>query len=202
MSDDNEKTLELTRRRALGGLLTIGVGSAAVGAGTLAAFSDEESSTGNQVTAGTLDLGSTSGGAFSADDLAPGEQTDEFTITTDYTGSIDADVELEFSLSNPSNENTISDSDASESVTPTEFAEQLDVDTADYTISNSGNSNTQNLESSGVTADNLADGSYSLGTVSDGATIAVDLQFTFQDVSDNKFQDDGVVFELTFSAEQ
>ena len=48
--------IELSRRRVLGGLAAVGLGSAAAGAGTMAAFSDSESSTGNSVQAGTLDL--------------------------------------------------------------------------------------------------------------------------------------------------
>ena len=52
---ENAPTIELTRRRALAGLATIGVGSAAAGAGTFAAFSDSESTTGG-FSAGTLTL--------------------------------------------------------------------------------------------------------------------------------------------------
>lgn len=46
----------LTRRRVLGGLATVGSASAAAGAGTMAAFSDTESSSANSVQAGTLNL--------------------------------------------------------------------------------------------------------------------------------------------------
>lgn len=56
MSDDNSWTAEVTRRRMLGGVLTVGAASSAAGAGTVALFSDKESSTGNTVQAGTLDL--------------------------------------------------------------------------------------------------------------------------------------------------
>lgn len=50
------KKFELTRRRVLGGLGTIGVAGAAAGLGTSALFSDEESFTENEITAGTLDM--------------------------------------------------------------------------------------------------------------------------------------------------
>jgi predicted ribosomally synthesized peptide with SipW-like signal peptide len=50
------KKVELTRRRVLGGLGTIGVAGAAAGLGTSAYFNDEESFTDNLVQAGKLDL--------------------------------------------------------------------------------------------------------------------------------------------------
>ncbi|WP_153952195.1 TasA family protein [Halosegnis longus] len=56
MSDESDSTIELNRRRVLAGLGTIGVASAGAGAGTFALFSDTEESTGNSVTAGTLNL--------------------------------------------------------------------------------------------------------------------------------------------------
>jgi len=54
MTDKN--TYALSRRKALAGLTTIGVAGAGAGLGTTALFSDEESFTNNQLTAGTLDL--------------------------------------------------------------------------------------------------------------------------------------------------
>jgi predicted ribosomally synthesized peptide with SipW-like signal peptide len=58
MSEDDgtDGTFDLTRRRALAGLGTVGVASAATGAGTFALFSDTEASSDNTVQAGTLDL--------------------------------------------------------------------------------------------------------------------------------------------------
>jgi len=45
-----------TRRRVLAGIVTTGLASGAAGVGTMAAFSDTESSSNNSVQAGTLDL--------------------------------------------------------------------------------------------------------------------------------------------------
>ncbi|MFW5919486.1 MAG: VWA domain-containing protein [Halanaeroarchaeum sp.] len=53
MSDD---PIELSRRKILAGLGTIGVASAGVGLGTSAYFSDEETFTNNRLVAGSLDL--------------------------------------------------------------------------------------------------------------------------------------------------
>lgn len=90
MADD--KKFELSRRKVLGSVGTIGVASAAAGAGTMAFFNDEETSTSNTVQAGTLDLvmdwdytanqdiagtQSGSGGAgasFNISDLKPGDE--------------------------------------------------------------------------------------------------------------------------------
>lgn len=52
----SDQQIQLTRRRLLGGLVTIGSASVAAGAGTMAYFSDTESSADNAVQAGTLDL--------------------------------------------------------------------------------------------------------------------------------------------------
>jgi predicted ribosomally synthesized peptide with SipW-like signal peptide len=52
----SKKKLELTRRRVLGGLGTIGVASAAAGLGTSAYLNDTESFENNMMTAGELDL--------------------------------------------------------------------------------------------------------------------------------------------------
>jgi predicted ribosomally synthesized peptide with SipW-like signal peptide len=52
----SKKKLELTRRRVLGGIGTIGIASAAAGLGTSAYLNDTESFEENMMTAGTLDL--------------------------------------------------------------------------------------------------------------------------------------------------
>lgn len=56
MSNDKKIEFSVTRRRALGALVTIGAGAAATGAGTFAAFSDTETGSERSVVAGTLDL--------------------------------------------------------------------------------------------------------------------------------------------------
>ena len=94
MSDDNSSsTIELNRRRVLGALGTIGVASAGAGAGTFALFSDTESSSGNSVQAGTLNLTAdgNDGAATTTLDVtgaAPGESGTE-TTTLRNTGNID-----------------------------------------------------------------------------------------------------------------
>ena len=52
----DRKQIELSRRKVLGGLGTIGIASAGAGLGTSAYFSDEETFKNNTLTAGSLDL--------------------------------------------------------------------------------------------------------------------------------------------------
>ncbi|AOW80089.1 hypothetical protein HTSR_0904 [Halodesulfurarchaeum formicicum] len=56
MSQDEPNTFEISRRKALAALGTIGAASAGAGLGTSAWFSDQEEFSGNQLVAGDLDL--------------------------------------------------------------------------------------------------------------------------------------------------
>lgn len=71
----SDKKVELTRRKVLGGLATIGAAGAATGAGTMAAFSDTETSSANTVSAGTLNLSmnTTNDAAISLTNAKPGD---------------------------------------------------------------------------------------------------------------------------------
>ena len=84
MSDDSWSA-EITRRRMLGGVLTVGAASSAAGAGTVALFEDTEASTGNSVQAGTLDLtvdGDPANAVLHVEDAVPdGSGTQSTTIT-------------------------------------------------------------------------------------------------------------------------
>jgi len=98
MSDDNSgSTIELNRRRVLGALGTIGVASAGAGAGTFALFSDTETSSGNSVQAGTLDLTDGDGGSVSTtisdSDLVPGS-TGTLSFQIENEGSVSGSVDF------------------------------------------------------------------------------------------------------------
>ena len=67
----SKKKLELTRRRVLGGLGTIGVASTAAGLGTSAYLSDTESFEDNSITAGTLDISVTATGTADQGGMGP-----------------------------------------------------------------------------------------------------------------------------------
>jgi len=82
MSDDSSWSTEFTRRRVLGGVLTVGAASSAAGAGTFALFDDTETSSANTVQAGTLDLQVNGGGTntvLDVSDVAPGDSGSDST---------------------------------------------------------------------------------------------------------------------------
>jgi predicted ribosomally synthesized peptide with SipW-like signal peptide len=56
MTDDDSAALDISRRKTLAALGTIGVASAGAGLGTSAYFSDQETFANNRLTAGTLDM--------------------------------------------------------------------------------------------------------------------------------------------------
>lgn len=126
----SEKKLELSRRRILAGLGTIGVASAGAGAGTFALFSDEESSEDNTVQAGTLNLeqAGTSGSAIQSlafEDLKPAGEGDSKTWTLNNQGSIGG--YLSFALTNSVNgEGTSNDAESNDGGKG-ELGEWLDV---------------------------------------------------------------------------
>lgn len=95
---DNSK-LEITRRRALGGIAAIGAVGASVGAGTTAYFSDEVESQNNTIRTGNIDLRTNGNNdpttTVSVGGVAPGESgTQRLTLTN--AGTIDGYVSLVF----------------------------------------------------------------------------------------------------------
>jgi len=106
MSDETSR-YELTRRKLLGGVAATGAVSAGVGGGTMALFSDTEQSTGNSISAGTLDLivadsdegfGDGVSETWTLSNAKPGD-TVLADLTLQNAGSLEADhVELGFEV--------------------------------------------------------------------------------------------------------
>lgn len=198
------KSIKLTRRRLLGGIVTIGAGSAAVGAGTFAYFSDTESSSGNEVTAGTLTLSGATDGQISVTNAAPGDSIGPTTISTTYDGSSTIDpVEIDFSVSNsePGSEPTEPSNSTDQSASA--FAQKLTVDTANLT--KGGNFHEDLTSSQGVsTAADLNGLSIddAFGGVSPGTSVGLELAFTLDSTTGNDFQADGVSISVEFNAQQ
>jgi len=217
--------IELTRRRILGGLVTIGAGSAAAGAGTFALFSDRETSNGNTLSAGTLDLqaGSSNTLSFSASDIAP---TETGTADTDLekSGTIAADLSITVtSVTSAEVDNPESETDTTGSG---ELADQLELDiwlgtggSNDDTLGNgdvvlnsdgSAGSSSSNYE----TAASYSDTTWSNTSVTDGSTadnlltdfsgpVTFNVDWQFPDLStNNDAQGDDITVEFEFELVQ
>ena len=95
MSDER---IQMSRRRLLASVATVGGASAAAGVGTFASFTDSEASGVNAVEAGTLDLKLDDDDVtvrfLEATDIVPG-QNDTGTVGLGNSGSIDGTIEIE-----------------------------------------------------------------------------------------------------------
>ena len=145
MSDDPGH-LELTRRRLFGSLLTLGAAGSATGAGTYALFSDTETSSGNSVQAGTIDLVLSEDGTSYSDgvsdslsavgsaNLASIKPGDEYSLTiyAKNTGSLDADhAEVDFRYEETEASNGSDEGDTAPN-SADGFAEQITVTSLVY----------------------------------------------------------------------
>lgn len=99
----SDNTFDISRRKVLGSIGLIGAGSAAAGAGTMAYFSDTEESTGNTVSAGTLNLtvdghDNIDGASMDFGPLVPGESA-SYTAELGVEGDVGGDLYLKFDSS-------------------------------------------------------------------------------------------------------
>ncbi|GCF14650.1 hypothetical protein Harman_25850 [Haloarcula mannanilytica] len=227
MSDNN---IELTRRRVLGGIATVGAASAAVGAGTFAAFSDTEESTGNTISAGTLDLESDITTSLSLTGLKPGDDKDGNTVTATYSSgsTMPAAISLGLSLSENEDEATEPASNDND-LSPNDFAKKIKVDAASisagdattYIVGDSNNSSGLDSPLSEATEghpsdDNddplsyidlytlvdEADYNELLSSVSAGTEITLSIDLSMPTEVGNKAQADSADLGVTFIADQ
>lgn len=212
MSDD--KTIELNRRRILGGIVTIGAAAAAAGAGTFAAFSDTENSNGNTVQAGTLDLGSPTSSGFGLTGLAPGD-TVSGTVTSTYSSSSSINpIDVTASLSLSENDASSTPTDYTTNLTDNEFAQLIEVTTAELGDSNGNVYDILNNTSGSTTgpggnkytslddvvAHSIPSGA--LSNVTPGDDVTLDIGGTFVSTAGNDAQGDGIDLGVTFTANQ
>ncbi|WP_135806123.1 TasA family protein [Halorussus marinus] len=106
MTDEDNSGFDLSRRKVLGGVLTVGAASAATGAGTMALFSDSEESNDNTVQAGTLDLtiGGNNSSTLSVSDIAPGD-SGRTAIKVNNAGSLGGSLDVNVSDVTPNDAN-------------------------------------------------------------------------------------------------
>ncbi|MCU4801481.1 CalY family protein [Halobacteria archaeon HArc-gm2] len=117
---------QITRRHLLGGLATVAGASAASGAGTMAYFSDTETSSDNTISAGTLELDFDSNGTFAFNTALAPTQTTEESVTLVKGGSITGSLDVDVSYSESDGNNN------DEDVSAQDVAESLEVETLDY----------------------------------------------------------------------
>jgi len=132
MSDDG---LNLSRRKVLGGITTVGAASAAAGAGTFALFSDSSQTTKQTISTGTVKLNDNNPfvGNLSNTDLGSsgkiGESGSPGYVRFEYEGNLEANLYLGMKITDP--EGTVTETNPS---TATELAEQIDLSTAKIVI--------------------------------------------------------------------
>lgn len=194
----SDRKIEITRRRVLGGVVTIGAASAAAGAGTFAMFSDEETSDGNTIQAGTLDLEVTEGDtwSFGIGNAIPGESSGTASLEIQSSGSISGNhVELAFDVTETEatrTEGTDSGDTAPDSAEG--MATLFKVDTATY------NGTPLTAEEIEVRGDGIADHNnngivdlddYAEAGIFDelsvGGTLTLEVSFIDVDSSDNNY---------------
>jgi len=216
MTDSNEDgfTLELTRRRALGALLTIGAGSAAAGAGTFALFSDTEESSDNTIQAGTLDLSLGSNTLSFSTNLKPGGPGTSDTVTLTNDGNI-SDASLDIDVSYDENDaTTTADPDIDEDATAAETAKAIKVSTLSYggaSISQITGDTTLNGSSQYLSLHDLANTGQStdettpnniVDLANPGQGTNFEIGFKLHENAGNKFQADGLDVTLDFVLNQ
>lgn len=228
MSDNN---IELTRRRVLGGIATVGAASAAVGAGTFAAFSDTEQSSGNTVTAGTLDLqlnpNSSGNTSISFTNIAPGD-SGSLVIELGNGGSVDANL-ASVNIGDAASDGSftgslITDSDGTNSefeTDPTSDGGELDDNlTVDVFIEANGDldsnasvgttqgstvnrsGNETNVVSSGTVLANALGTNSVTDTLNPGTTRYLVVNYTLPSVTENVVQGDSVEFDVQVLLDQ
>ena len=225
MSDESDSTIELNRRRVLSGLGVIGLASAGAGAGTMALFSDTETSSGNTVQAGTLDLTPDSSGSqtLTIIDSPDGSQSgsgiepgDSGSGSVEVTNSGSLDGYLDINTGDfKSNENTVDDPEtgatgedgsaswASAGTKDGELHEELEVD---VTLSSDVTGVSDQSLTSGYTDLEDAFGANTEYDVDypmpDGATTTVTVDWRLPSGTRNKVQSDSVEVEFVFELGQ
>ncbi|GCF14649.1 hypothetical protein Harman_25840 [Haloarcula mannanilytica] len=204
MNQESESKLSLTRRQILGGLVTVGAGSAATGAGTMAYFSDSESSTGNQISAGTLNLGFAESSSFSfSTALAPGESTTD-TVRLVSSGTISGSLDVDFDYVESDSAQNDTDESASavaENLTvvtltygETDHTDQITTDNPSPTLADLADNAHGSDETTQNDLVNLADPGKS------GTKFTIGLELV--ESIGNSFQSDGVEITATFHLNQ
>ena len=173
------------------------------GIGTWAYFSDVEASTGNQMTAGTLDLKTNDADGVSqtlfATNMAPGDTVGPETIILNNTGSVDGST-LDLVFSYIENDGSFNLVDKTED----ETAAMLEVTVLNYDGSSLLGS-VDDFQPNGYTDIEDLKNAYLSGQSGIGASASKDFQIAVQlrgAETGNDFQSDGITVTMTFTLNQ
>ncbi|WP_134668768.1 TasA family protein [Halorussus marinus] len=214
MTDDDNSGFDLSRRKVLGGVLTVGAASAATGAGTMALFSDTESSNNNSVSAGTLNLtndGSSDWNLLQVSGAAPGD-AGSGTQKLKNTGSITGDLKMKVTRFE-SNENGVNEAEASDDPNGTVDSPgsdgELDENLKVYVRYKGPNGSTTDLYGSGTSQSNMVKASKisqghskTLGQLAENDVGTLEVDYKIPSGVDNKIQSDSVEADVKFTLEQ
>jgi spore coat-associated protein N len=185
--EDNSKTIELNRRRVLGGIVTIGGAAAAAGAGTTALFSDTQNNTSNTISAGELSLSSISGSPMSISGLYPSsDSTDskQASIDTEYTGGVDAILDWGIEIVND----------------PQDMASKIELENATLEAGGDGTDYSDDHTTLQALVDNSPVSNYR--TITDGTTITLTLDVRLSETAGNKYEGETIDIAVGFKARQ
>ena len=198
-------------KKILMSLMAIGLVVGLVGAGTMAYFSDEETSTGNTFTAGTLDLTPNNPGAFVSGltNLAPGVDNPAQTITLTNSGTLDgAEMDIDVNITGEADNTPLAPDGTGTNMTAAGYAEALRVDTLTWkgvdllslvTEDTSDGNNYKDLKE--VAAANLSNQA-GLTVVEEAQDFVLDVTLDPNNDYGNAPQGDGVVIEVVFDLSQ
>jgi len=196
-SDDNT----LTRRRVLGGLVTVGAAGAASGTGTVAYFTDTTSGPTSTVDSGWLDLQFDSADTFGIETSLEPSQYVEGSVTLRNAASKPGSLDVDVSYSE-------NDAAGADDITATEVAQRLSVDTLQYGSGTDANdlsgvaANLAELASRDVTSgESTANDIVDLADPGMGRDFSIGLSYQTQSGS-KKPDGDGISITVTFILNQ
>lgn len=225
----SDKTIELNRRRVLGGMITLGGAAAAAGAGTFAAFSDTGQSSGNSISTGTLTLALNPGSESTAIDVSGAKPGDsgylalelqnsgsiDGTIADVNLGSVDGSGSFDASLASQTDD-TPSDFEQNAGDDGVELDDTMTVDafletSGDFTgsvgtgtgstVTRSGNES--NLVTSGTTLADALGSNANLGeSLGSGVSKYLVLNYEIPSGAGNELQDESLTFDVQVVLEQ
>ncbi len=179
-------------------MLVIGM----IGVGTLAYFTDTETSSGNQLVAGTLDLKTNDADGviqtLYATDMSPGETVASSNITLKNAGTIDAaTLDIVFSYAESDG------SPNSVDKTADEVAAMLEVMALDYGGSSLLGSISDNNSNGYTDIYDLKNANLTgLGGITASASKDFDISVRLKSETGNDFQADGIDMTMTFTLKQ